>query len=136
MYFRCMLNIKNKADFSFPKQQRITHKKRIAELFEKGISAKAYPFRAKFLPNAYAFHRVLIAVPKRNVPLASNRNHIKRLMREAFRLHQHQLKTSPQHIDLLFIFNGKKKPTYDEVEKKLIQLFKTIQTQLTSAKNH
>lgn len=130
MYFRSMLNTEHQANFKFPKHQRLTHKKRIAQLFADGKSVKAFPFRTKFLPNHLAHHRILIAVPKRNIDLASNRNYIKRLMREAFRLNQHQLNTSPHHIDLLFMFTGKEKPTYTEVEKKLIQLFEKIQLQI------
>ena len=126
---------KQKLNFTFSKNQRLTHKKRITELFDKGISAKAYPFRIKFLSNTLAFHRVLIAVPKRNVPLASNRNHIKRLMREAFRQHQHKLNSLPQHIDLLFIFTGKEKTNYQGVETKLLKLFHTLQTELKSTEN-
>ena len=127
-----MLNVQKKHSFRFPKQKRLTHKKRIAELFEDGISAKAFPFRAKFLPNTLNFHRVLMAVPKRNIPLATNRNTIKRLMREAFRLNQHKLNELPNHLDVLLIFTGREKPNYTEVEAKLLKLFNKIQLQLNT----
>lgn len=133
MYFCIMLHPQSHISFQFPKKQRITHKKRIAQLFAEGVPAKAFPFRVQFLLNDLAYHRILIAVPKRNVPLATNRNHIKRLMREAFRLNQQHLKTT-SHIDLLFIFTGKEKPTYSEIERKLIKLFDKIQIQATPSK--
>lgn len=133
MYFCPMQQSEPQIQFQFPKKQRLTHKKRIAQLFAEGVPAKAFPFRVQFLANDLSHHRILIAVPKRNVPLATNRNHIKRLMREAFRLNQQHLKTK-SHIDLLFIFTGKEKPTYSEIERKLIKLFDKIQIQATLSK--
>lgn len=113
-------------DFTFPKKQRLTHKKRIAELFTVGNSLKAFPFRVKYAVNGLGFHRVLVSVPKRNIALASQRNHIKRLMREAFRLHQHQLQTHPHYMDIIWVYHGKDKPTYAQVATQLSKLFLMI----------
>lgn len=130
--FVVMLNENNIVKFKFPKQQRLTHKKRITELFVDGISVKAFPFRIKFLSNTLTYHRILMAVPKRNIPLANNRNTIKRLMREAFRLNQHQLIANPEHLDILLIFTGREKPHFTEVENELLKLFQKIQLQIES----
>ena len=124
-----MLDLQNKTNFQFPKHQRLTHKKRIAELFADGISIKAFPFRLKYLTNTLTHHRILIAVPKRNVPLASNRNRIKRLMREAFRLNQKHLKSNPSYFDILFIFTGKEQHDFKLVENKLLHLIEQINTE-------
>lgn len=130
-----MLVSQNKTDLQFPKHQRLTHKKRIAELFADGVSVKAFPFRLKFLTNSLAYHRILIGVPKRNIPLASNRNRIKRVMREIFRLNQHQLKANPNHFDILFIFTGKELPNFNLVEYKFLHLIEKIKEKGTQDKN-
>lgn len=121
--------------FKFPKHQRLTHKKRIAELFAVGLTQKSYPFRLTYLPNSLSYHRVLIAVPKRNIPLACNRNQIKRWMREAFRLQQHQLDFTSHCFDMVFSFNAKQKPNYLTVESKFIHLIQQLNTETTSKKS-
>ncbi|GGB16724.1 ribonuclease P protein component [Agarivorans gilvus] len=42
-------------------------------------------------PNTLAHPRLGLAVSKKSIKLAVGRNRIKRLVRESFRLHQHQL---------------------------------------------
>ena len=55
--------------------------------------------------------QVLIAVPKKNLPLAVDRNRMKRLIREAFRLSKHEIvdeySKTGKHLDIAFIFMGK-----------------------------
>lgn len=55
--------------------------------------------------------QVLIAVPKKNLRHAVDRNRMKRLIRESYRLSKHPitdeyLKTG-KHLDIAFIFMGK-----------------------------
>ena len=82
-------------DFSFKRGERLKSKKVIEQLFGKGQSFGQYPLRlvwstidrplSKF-PVQYA-----VTVPKKKFPKATQRNRIKRQMREAYRLRKHVL---------------------------------------------
>ncbi len=64
--------------------------------------------------------KLLISVPKKNIPLAVNRNRIKRLIREAYRHHyetlEQLLKGQNKHFLLAFIFFGKEVPSSSDVQ--------------------
>ena len=55
--------------------------------------------------------QVLIAVPKKNLRHAVDRNRMKRLIREAYRLSKHSIldkySKAGKHLDIAFIFMGK-----------------------------
>ncbi|HWT14447.1 MAG TPA: ribonuclease P protein component [Patescibacteria group bacterium] len=68
----------------FPRTARILSKPEFDLAFRAGLSAGSKLFRG--LVVADAAPRLGITVPKRAVPLASSRNRIKRIVREAFRL--------------------------------------------------
>ncbi|MGB3586827.1 MAG: ribonuclease P protein component [Tunicatimonas sp.] len=108
---------------TFPKQEKLTHKKRIGELFREGKSVVLYPIRFIYLPVAdQDHHQVLFSVPKRNFKRAVDRNRIKRQMREAYRLHKHLIPYNPSdnvHFLLGYIYIGKQKTLYQRIETKI-----------------
>ncbi len=79
---------------SLPKSQRLSGKKEISELFEKGSFFYLKPFRVYFASDpgktteAIEF---LVTAPKSKFPAAVDRNLIKRRTREAFRNSQEEL---------------------------------------------
>ena len=81
----------------FCKEERLCNKASIDGLFHKGSSFVFYPFRIVFiqpqLPAREGKHgvQVLISVPKRRIKKASDRNLIKRRIREAYRLQKAEL---------------------------------------------
>jgi ribonuclease P protein component len=92
--------------FTFTRAERLRSKKMLADLFRKGGPARsyvAYPLRVVWMPmpadaqlpadnNATVPKvQVAISVPKRVFKTAVSRNRIKRLVREAYRLHKHEL---------------------------------------------
>ena len=71
------------------KEERLKSKKLIESLYQKGSSVKVFPLRMIFLQTAHTSNfpaQVGISVAKRNFKLAVDRNRIKRLMRESYRL--------------------------------------------------
>ena len=116
--------------YTFPKEEHLCRKKLIEELFSKqGSSFGVYPLRIVWIPApalTTAPPQVLISVSKRTFKRAVDRNRLKRLIREAYRLNKYRLTEQPNghSIALLgIIFTGKEKCSLALVEKKLISAF-------------
>ncbi|MBF9236479.1 ribonuclease P protein component [Hymenobacter sp. BT683] len=113
--------------YTFPKEEHLCRKKLIEELFSKQSSSfGVYPLRLVWVPSAApttAPPQVLISVSKRTFKRAVDRNRLKRLIREAYRLNKYRLLEQPggHQVALLgIIFTGKEKSPLTLVEKKLI----------------
>lgn len=80
---------------TFPKKERLFGAKRIERLYKVGKAFVAYPFRVVFLlvldENETIPARVMVSVSKKKFKKAVDRNRIKRLMREAYRLNKSEL---------------------------------------------
>jgi ribonuclease P protein component len=64
-----------------------------------------------------------VSVSKRNFKKAVDRNRIKRLLREAYRIHkaplQERLKAQQKQLEVFFVFTDRTLPTFDLVEEKM-----------------
>lgn len=95
--------------YSFKKAERLSHKKIIQELFDKGSSFYLHPFKILYLPQSnpeVKETRVLISVPKHNFKRAVDRNLIKRRFREGYRLNKTKL-TTPVFFSIAYIYTAK-----------------------------
>jgi ribonuclease P protein component len=120
---------------SFPKSERLCLKKDIDKLFSDGQSFLSYPLRIVYLPDAggdapASGISVLISVPKKRIRSAVQRNRIKRLIREAFRLNKRETPDFCKqdggrlHIAFMYICNDIK--TYADIEKAMLKALKTV----------
>ncbi|MFD1470569.1 ribonuclease P protein component [Hymenobacter caeli] len=119
-----------KRSHTFPKEEHLCRKKLIDELFGKQSSSfGVYPLRIVWLKSEAptgAPPQVLISVSKRGFKRAVDRNRLKRLIREAYRLNKHRLLEHPggHPVGVLgIIYTGKEKSALALVEKKLISAF-------------
>ena len=85
--------------YTFTKQQRIRSRIDFSAVFEKGIKQTRGPLAAVAVPTSHSKPRLGLSVSRR-VGTAPRRNRIKRLIREAFRLMQHDF---PRSYDLVII---------------------------------
>jgi len=108
------------------KDKRLKSRKLIGYLFEKGKTFSAYPLRVIYISNQEAGGATLQAgftVSGKKFKRAVDRNRIKRLMREAYRLQQHslldRLEKTGNRMALFFIYTGKEMPDQPLVHEKM-----------------
>ena len=119
--------MEKKANLKFPRKERLKNKSVIDNLFSKGQSYSLYPIRVVYTinpePKTDARIQFALSVSKRNFKKAVNRNRIRRLVREAYRLEKETiLKTLPENspqIALMILFTGREIPTFEEVRKSM-----------------
>lgn len=122
--------------FTLGKNQKLKSRKAISQLFIEGQSAKSFPLKMIYLPvkEEDSETKVAFSVPKRNFKHAVDRNRIKRLLREAYRLHQHEFFEEHEiNYNIMFIYMSNKMPTYIEVESKLKKLFLKFKSSLPTS---
>ena len=120
----------NKQHLTFSKGERICSKLTIERLFDKQQKVSFYPYRCfyDFTPvtDEVKVNRILVVVPKRTFKHAVDRNRLKRLTREAWRLHHRQELDLhlPDGIraDLMFYFVGRDLLPYNSIESKIIEI--------------
>ena len=110
--------------FTLGKEERLKSRKQTELLFSEGKKFTIAPFRFhySFSKAEKSSMQFGAGVSKRNFKKAVDRNRIKRLMREAYRLQKITLreKLSEQNIrlNIFFIYMGKELPAYKEMFEK------------------
>ena len=123
-------NLKN----TFTKEERLSWKRHIDLLFEKGQSFIAFPLRVIFLPCSEEHPvpaSILVSVSKRKFKRAVKRNRVKRQIREAYRLNKHDLinhlAATDKTIFLAFLYLDNEIKPYSNVEKAMKKALKVLQ---------
>lgn len=98
----------------FPKHSKLCGKERIAALYKEGKRFTAWPMRVCYQETTEET-QVLVWAPKSLFKRAVKRNHLRRLMREAYRLHQNLL--GEKHVLIAFNYMDKEEQSYAVVEK-------------------
>ena len=126
--------------FTLSKNDRLKSRKLIEELFAKGKSVNAFPLQMKYLATEFELDtkvQVAFSVPKRNFKKAVDRNRIKRLLRECYRLRKPKFveQIDQSHI-FMILYLGKNEPKYADLEKVMDDLLAKFIDGLNSKKKN
>lgn len=110
--------------YFYRKENKLKSRKLIQELFEKGTGFSVYPIKVVWLPSNHKEHlQAGVGVSSHYFKKAVDRNRIKRLIREAYRLQkaelQQILEKNNQQMSVFFLYNGKELPAHELVIDKM-----------------
>lgn len=112
-------------EYGYPKAEKLKKKKHIDLLFSEGKSVSKYPVRLVFAPidDASQPYQVGVSVSKKYFKKAADRNRIKRLLREAYRLNKNRLPDNlPQAYAMMFLYHSREKLSFADVQEKVVLL--------------
>lgn len=111
---------------SFPKEEKLKSQKLIERLFQEGSSAKSFPLKAFWVEEpTLSKSKIAFSVPKRNFKKAVDRNRIKRLMREGYRLQKNAfLSNDGKKFAILFVYLGREIPSQSDVTRAIASVLK------------
>ncbi|MDO5986798.1 ribonuclease P protein component [Flavivirga amylovorans] len=112
---------------SYPKKEKLKSKKLIERLFSEGQSVSAFPLRLVYLQTTFdddVIAKTGVSVSKRNFKTAVDRNRIKRLLREVYRLNKTlYFNNITTQYAFMILYIGKDKPNITQVESRMKRLF-------------
>ena len=128
-----------KGQYKFTKKEHIKSSIRIKEVMDNGEKVFSHPLIIQFsmTPPIEAECRAAFIVSKRRFKRAVDRNKIKRLMKEAYRLNINSTKEILENqqlsLDMTIIFVGKEIPILGNLVNGLVKCFGIIQGKITTS---
>jgi len=123
--------------FTLGKEERLKSRKQIEQLFDKGKSFVIAPFRIYFIVNSESpiqkgesRLKFGTGVSAKIFKKAVDRNRIKRLTREAWRLQKNEItekaSETQRQLNVFFIYTGKELPDFTTVKEKVAIALKKL----------
>jgi ribonuclease P protein component len=109
------------------KSERLKSRKQIDQIFEAGKKITLFPFRLLYrVEQGTGNVKAGFTVSSKNFPRAVDRNQIKRLSREAYRLQKKELETvvltNDYGLHMFFIYTGREMAGYKAISEPLKKL--------------
>ena len=123
--------------YTLSKEERLSWKRYIDLLFDKGQSFVAFPLRVVYLPieeEALAPVSILVSVPKKKFKRAVKRNLIKRQVREAYRVRKYDLVDSlagkNKCMLVAFLYIDKEIHPFADMEKAMTKVLNLLRSKV------
>jgi ribonuclease P protein component len=118
--------------YGFSKQERLCKRDDFQTVLTKGKSVYSFPFRCVYLweesPTFSA--RIAISVSRKRFKHAVDRNRVKRLVRESYRLNKHTLyhhfANEHKNLNMLIVYTDTKIFSFASTQKKFVNLIKKL----------
>ena len=125
--------------FTFNKKEKLKSQKLIEKLFDEGKSVTVFPLRMLYLKTTHDDGSTIktgVSVSKRNFKKAVQRNRIKRLLREAYRLNKPEyFNNITASYALMILYIGKDATDFDAINANLKLLLSTFVEKISKDKN-
>tara|TARA_B110000116_G_scaffold271332_1_gene291804 strand:+ start:387 stop:761 length:375 start_codon:yes stop_codon:yes gene_type:complete len=122
---------------TFSKEERLCGEKEIDQLFEKGEKFKEGSFGVIWQETKEKSEfpaKILISIPKRNIPKANQRNMLKRLLKECYRKQKKSLYQlllqKEKHIIFAIIYQKTDALKYKELESEINLILNRLKNKL------
>ena len=117
--------------FTLGKNERLKSRKQIEQLFNSGKSFSLFPFKIYYFFSPLLPTQFGVGVSGKNFKKAVDRNRIKRLTREAYRLQnlslKEKLKEKNIQLNVFFVYIDKELPDFNLVKEKLAVALKKLE---------
>ncbi len=123
--------------FTFKKEERLCSRQLIDQLYEEGHRLRAFPYSVQWLivPDLSPC-QVMIVAPKRKFRHAVDRNRVRRLTRECYRLRKHTLyQFLKEHgIGIVFsmVYIHNEIMSYEQLSHKMDKLLAALEKDITA----
>jgi ribonuclease P protein component len=125
--------------FSYNKTEKLKSRKLIEHLFSNGKSINMFPVKLlyDYVEEADTSLKAGVTASSRNFKKAVERNRVKRVLREAYRLQKpallQLLEAKGLSIALFFIYTGKELPEFAEVQKRINLILQKLAKKIENA---
>lgn len=128
-------------DFTFKKEERLCSRRLIDQLYEEGHRLMAFPYSVQWMvigkSHADTPCQVLIVAPKRKFHHAVDRNRIKRLTRECYRLRKPALYSFLEEHSISIVFSmvyiHNEIMSFEQLGKKMDKLLESLEKEIMAS---
>lgn len=129
-------------NYRFRKKEKLCNRSVINRLFESGNSFSYKQYRLLWMESPYSLPfpaQTAVSVGKKKFRLAVERNRIKRLLRETWRLNKNILYRKLEQLDkqvvIMIIYGGKNIPGYHDMSNDMEMLVKKFTSHMDKCLN-
>lgn len=128
--------------YTLHKSERLYLRDAISKLFAEGSSFMVFPYRVTFRVLAEddpqeARVAIMTVAPKKRFKHAVDRNHVKRLTREAYRLAKlpfiEECKANQKKVAFAMVYSDTKFLSFEETQHKMQKILKTLSNKMSEA---